>query len=137
MGGETQSPRRCGLKSTIIYLLLHGMESVTLWAFLALGSEIRCLLERIHFTINLILVVGNRLSWLLRLALHVPHGLGLLPQAILAYALHLLRDLHAKSFLLFVLHANLLECFALSGGHYLFFNDLSRNVKHLLLLLMK
>ena len=110
------------------------MESVTLWAFLALGSKIRYLLERIHFTIDLILVVGNRLSWLQRLALHVPHGLGLLPQAILAYALHLLCDLHTKSFLLFVLHGNLLELFLLCGVH-LFFSSLGRNIKHLLLVL--
>ena len=111
------------------------MESVTIWAFLALGSKIRCLLERIRFSINLILVVGNRLSWLLRLAVHVPHGLGLLPQAILADALHLLCDLHTKSFLLFVLHSNLLERFSLGGGH-LFFNGLGRNIKHLLLVLL-
>ena len=106
------------------------MESViTLGAFLALG-RIRCLLEPIILATIDVILVGNRLSWLLRLTLHAPDGL--LPQAILTYTLHLLRDLHTKSFLLFILHANLLERFSLSRGH-LFFNS----VKYLLLLLLE
>ena len=77
--------------------------------------------------------MDDGLSWLVLLTLNFWHGLH--SQAILAYSLHLLRDLLTQSLLLFFLHANLFETLAL--GCHLFFGCQSSNIKHLLLLLLR